>query len=341
MNRRQFLGSAGLGAAAVLSGGSSSMVHPRAKSLRLGGPVFVESSDPAVLAKAHRDLGYRAAYAPNAMAITEKERIAAWVSEMARHDVVTAEVGAWRNMLDPDSSKRRETLMWVGERLALAEALGARTCVDIAGSFNPTSWSGAHPRNFSREFFDATVENCRTVIDLVKPQRTTFSIEMMPWSWPSSPDESLALIKAVDRKAFAAHLDVCNLMNSPARIYDNASVIRECFKKLGPRIVSCHAKDVNWGPGYQMNVLEVIPGKGVLDYQTYCASYPGCRWTPHSCSNTCAARTGTPKAGSIFNAWRSPSECRSNRKGICAEPVRDSQDSGRPLRAGSYRQRRE
>jgi hypothetical protein len=32
--------------------------------MRLGGPIFVKSDDPAVLAKAHRDLGYRAAYAP-------------------------------------------------------------------------------------------------------------------------------------------------------------------------------------------------------------------------------------------------------------------------------------
>jgi len=279
MNRREFLTRTSAAAATVLSaaGGvraqaqvpAPSPAPSKAKAMRLGGPVFVQSTDPAAVAQAHRDLGYRAAYAPGSMAVTEKERIAAWIAEMARHDVVIAEVGAWRNMLDPDPAKRRETLTYVGDRLALAEALGARTCVDIAGSFNPTVWFGAHPRNFTRDFFDATVENCRAVIDLVKPQRTTFSIEMMPWSWPSSPDEYLELIKAVDRPAFAVHVDVCNLMNSPARIYDNAAVIREVFRKLGDRIVSCHAKDIAWGPGYQVNVQEVIPGRGVLDYPTY------------------------------------------------------------------------
>ena len=49
----------------------------------------------------------------------------------------------------------------------------------------------------------------------------------------------------------------------------NAAVIREVFRKLGDRIVSCHAKDIAWGPGYQVNVQEVIPGRGVLDYPTY------------------------------------------------------------------------
>ncbi len=78
-----------------------------AKPMRLGGPIFVKSDDPAVLAKAHRDLGYRAAYAPSDLSVTDKDRIAGLVKEFARQDVVIAEVGAWKNMLDPDPEKRR------------------------------------------------------------------------------------------------------------------------------------------------------------------------------------------------------------------------------------------
>ena len=47
------------------------------------------------------------------------------------------------------------------------------------------------------------------LIDAVKPKRTFLSIEMMPWSFPSGPDEYVRLIKAVDRQAFGVHLDVC------------------------------------------------------------------------------------------------------------------------------------
>ncbi len=237
--------------------------------MRLGGPVFVKSDDPAVLAKAHRDLGYRAAYAPAEMDVKDSHRISAWVKEFASQDVVIAEVGAFRNILDPDPEKRRHNFSWVTERLALAEQLGARNCVDIAGSYHPDVWYGPNPRNMSREFFDATVENCRKLLDAVKPRRTVFTIEMMPWSLPSGPDEYLALIKAVDRKAFGVHLDVCNTMNSPVRVYNNASVIRECFAKLGRWIASCHAKDLQWGPGVQMYLQEVVPGTGVIDYKAY------------------------------------------------------------------------
>ena len=73
----------------------------------------------------------------------------------------------------------------------------------------------------------------------------------------------------MDRKAFGVHLDVCNTMNSPVRLYNNSEGIRECFRKLGPWIKSCHAKDLKWGPGVQVCIQEVIPGTGLIDYKTY------------------------------------------------------------------------
>ena len=265
ISRRNFVTKATLLAAA-----GPSLLHPApAKTLRLGGPIFVKSDDPAVLAKAHRDLGYRAGYAPRGMAVTEKDRITALTTEFAKQDVVIAEVGAWCNMLDPDPDKRRKNLAFVTEQLAVADLLGARNCVNIAGSYSPDVWFAQHPKNLSQEFIDATVANCRQVIDAVKPHRTFFSIEMMPWSFPTGPDEYVHLVKAVDRKAFGVHLDPCNVMNSPTRLYNNAAMIHECFAKLGPWIKSCHAKDLKWGPGYQVNIQETIPGTGLLDYKAY------------------------------------------------------------------------
>lgn len=236
--------------------------------LRLGGPIFVKSDEPAVLAEAHRALGYRAAYAPD-VALTDKPRIQSIIKEYAARDVVISEVGAWVNIMDPDPVKRRKNLAYVQERLALADELGARCCVDIAGSYDPKVWYGPNPKNLSREFIDATVENCRTLIDAVKPTRTRFSIEMMPFNFPSGPDEYVELVRAVNRKAFAVHLDVCNVMNSPARMYHNGAVIRECFAKLGRWIASCHAKDLKWEEYVQVCLREVIPGQGSIDYRAY------------------------------------------------------------------------
>lgn len=271
ISRRIFSGSGAAALAVLATGGArkSAGASGAAKPMRLGGPVFVKSNDPGEQAEAHLELGYRAAYAPNDLTVADRDRVTAMVKEFGKRDVVIAEVGAWKNMLDPDAEKRRANITYVTERLALAEALGARNCVDIAGSFNPDVWFGQDPKNLSTAFLDATVENCRKVIDGVKPVRAKFTIEMMPWSLPSTPAEYLKLIRAVDRKEFGVHLDVCNTMSSPERLYRNADVIHECFATLGRWIVSCHAKDLQWGPGYQVNIQEVIPGTGLIDYKTY------------------------------------------------------------------------
>ena len=233
--------------------------------VRLGGPIFLRSTDPAELAREHRRLGYSAAYCPNST-IEEAPKIA---QAFAAENVAIAEVGAWKNMLDPDAAKRKENLAYVIERCALAEAVGARCCVDIAGSFNPDVWYGMNPKNLSKEFLDATVENCRRIVDAVKPKRTKFTIEMMPWNLPDGPDAYLELIRAVGRPAFGVHLDVCNVINSPRRFYASGDVIRECFQKLGRWIVSCHAKDLQWIPEFNVHFLEVVPGRGQVDYRAY------------------------------------------------------------------------
>jgi sugar phosphate isomerase/epimerase len=261
MTRRTFAG--------VMGGTLSGRAAPAPKQgMRLGGPIFLKSDDPRELAREHRKLGYSAAYCPQAKA-DDSARVREIERAFAAENVVIAEVGAWVNMLDPDSEKRNKNLRYVIERLALAEAVGARCCADIAGSYNPTVWYGPHPKNISQEFFDATVENCRRVIDEIKPKRTKFTIEMMGWNLPDSPDAYVKLIQAVDRAGFAVHMDVCNGINSPSKFYRSGEFISECFRKLGPQIASCHAKDLQFIPEMNVHFVEVVPGRGEVDYRTY------------------------------------------------------------------------
>lgn len=266
LERRRFLAAAGAAAA-----GAAWARPEEGTRLRLGAPVG-GTEDPEALALAHRAKGYRAAYCPP-VRLDDRERIRATAEAFARHDVVIAEVGRWVNLLDADPAARRRNLATVTEGLALAEAVGARCCVDIAGSFSTTSWFGPHPDNLSARFFDAAVENARSIIDAVRPTRTTFCYEMMAWSLPDSPDACLRLVKAVDRPAFAVHLDPCNLVSSPERYYRSAELVRECYAKLGPRIASVHVKDLAWEVEMAVHFREVRPGQGSIDHQAWLAEH--------------------------------------------------------------------
>lgn len=238
-----------------------------AVAIRLGGPLSVPE-DPEEMALAFRKVGYRAAYCPN-VSLNDRARIDALAAAFAKHDVVIAEVGRWSNLLDADPEKRKANLAAVAEGLALADAIGARCCVNIAGSFNEKIWYGPHPDNLSRRFFDAAVENARKIVDAVKPKRSKFCYEMMGWALPDSPDSYLKMIEAVDRDGFGVHLDPCNLVNSPERFYRNAAIIDECFDKLGRWIASCHAKDLAWEVEMNVHFREVCPGTGSIDYATF------------------------------------------------------------------------
>jgi sugar phosphate isomerase/epimerase len=270
-DRRSFLAAAGAAVAGTAARGAQSPA-PGGGRIRLGAPVSVVGDDPDALARAHRAKGYRAAYCP-AIRLDDRERIRATVEAFARHDVVIAEVGRWVNLLEPDPEARRRNVATVTEGLALAEAVGARCCVDIAGSFSTTSWFGPHPENLSPRFFDAAVENARKILDAVKPTRTTFCYEMMAWSLPDSPDACLRMLKAVDRGAFAVHLDPCNLVNSPERYYRSSDLVRECYAKLGPRVASVHAKDLAWDVEMAVHFREVRIGLGSIDYGVFLAEH--------------------------------------------------------------------
>lgn len=238
--------------------------------MRLGAPVFVKTSSVDDVIKAHKDLGYRAAYCPGmVLGNVSDAQIEAVRKEFEKADIVIAEVGVWRNMMSPCIEEREATIQFAINRLRVAEKVGARCCVNYAGSASREHGAGPHPRDLTKEAFDELVEIIRRIIDAVKPTRTFFTIEMMQWSWPDSPDSYLDLIKAVDRQAFAVHLDPTNLINCPRRYFDTGAVIRECIEKLGPYIKSAHAKDCYMEPKSIVHISEVMPGKGVLDYRTY------------------------------------------------------------------------
>jgi sugar phosphate isomerase/epimerase len=235
--------------------------------MRLGGPVFAECSDPAGWIAELRRRGYSAAYCP-VSSQDDPATVRAYAEAAQEAGVVIAEVGAWSNPLSPNEETRRAALAHCQEQLALADEVGALCCVNIAGS-RGQQWDGPHPENLTPETFDLIVETVRTIIDAVKPKRTFYTLEPMPWMYPDSADSYVRLIEAIDRERFAAHLDPVNLVCSPQRYFGNGDLIRECFAKLGPYIKSCHAKDITLSEKLTVHLDEVRPGLGSLDYRVY------------------------------------------------------------------------
>lgn len=235
--------------------------------MRLGGPIFEPYDDAKSWVQWVKKAGYTAALCP-VDAKASSSVIASYKEEAEKNNIIIAEVGVWNNPICTDEQKRKEAIKFCKEQLALSEEIGALCCVNIAGSMGER-WDGPHPDNFTEDTFALIVDTVREIIDSVNPKHTFYTLEPMPWIFPDTPESYLKLIKAIDRKSFAVHLDPVNMIINPRLYLNNGAFLKECFRLLGPYIKSCHAKDVIMSDVFVTHISETAPGHGILDYKTY------------------------------------------------------------------------
>lgn len=183
--------------------------------------------------------------------------------------ITIAEVGIWRNVLAKDANERNQSLEYAIGQLRLADSIGARCCVNVAGTPHGPRWDGGYKENFDSNTRKLIIESIRTIIDEAKPCNTKFTIEPMPWMVPTGPDDYLRLIDEVERDSFGVHLDIVNMVTSPERYFGLNDFMEECFDKLGDKICSCHLKDIMLREEYTFQLRECACGKGILDIPRY------------------------------------------------------------------------
>lgn len=191
-----------------------------------------------------------------------------YVKEAKAHDLLIAEVGIWRNALATDPAERRKNIDYSIAQLRLAERIGARCCVNVAGAFG-ARWDGGYKENFTKEAWDATVAMVQEIIDAVNPKNTYFSLEPMPWMIPTGPEQYLKLIQDVNRERFAVHMDIINMINCPDRYFFQEEFLEKTFSLLGSRIKSCHLKNVRLLDGFTFQLLECDCSEGCFNLERY------------------------------------------------------------------------
>ena len=196
------------------------------------------------------------------------ERIDEYKKAAEARGLMIAEVGIWRNALAKDEAERRKNLDYCIEQLRLADYLGARCAVNVAGAFGER-WDGGYRENFTDEAWKKTVSMIREIIDTANVHNTYLTIEPMPWMIPTGPKDYLRLIDMVDRDRFAVHLDAVNMINSAERYFGMEEFIDECAELLEDRIRSCHIKDIHLKGEYSFQLEECAPGMGEFPLRYY------------------------------------------------------------------------
>ena len=196
------------------------------------------------------------------------DKIREYVEEARAHDLLIAEVGIWRNAMSPDPADRKAQRDYCVAQLKLAEKIGARCAVNVAGA-KGTRWDGYYTENFTKETRREIVEMVREIIDCAEIEKTFFALEPMPWMIPTGPEEYRDLIEEIDRKQFGVHMDAVNMINSIGRYADMEGFIDWCAVVLGDKIKSCHIKDIHLKDEYTLQLEECAPGQGEFPLRHY------------------------------------------------------------------------
>ncbi|GEM00903.1 Sugar phosphate isomerase/epimerase [Halolactibacillus halophilus] len=232
--------------------------------MRLGGFVFVDHLNPESWVKKHLEKGFNSAVLPIDHTCSEIQRND-YKALAKEHDILLSEVGAWSNPISSDRETRKKAIDYIKQQLAFSDEMGVRTCVNIAGSLG-SEWDGPHHEHYTQKTFELIARTIQDIIDDVKPTQTTYSLEMMPYTPPSDVWDYKQLVDMIDRKAFKIHFDPVNMINSPKCYYQNGTVISNFIEELGDSIINVHLKDILLTSDLTINLKEVLPGRGQLDY---------------------------------------------------------------------------
>lgn len=235
--------------------------------MRLGTSSPLKHSSPEEWASKQIALGCKTVVFPLSCNDPE-EKIIAYKEAADRAGLTIAEVGIWRNALAADPEERRANMDYCVNQLRLADYLGARCAVNVAGAFGPR-WDGGYRANFTDEAFKETVAMVQEIFDRADVKRSHFTLEPMPWMIPTGPKEYIRLMEAVGRDRFAVHMDIINMINSADRYFHPEEFIDECAELLGKHIRSCHIKDVHLSEKYTLRLEECGPGDGEFPLKYY------------------------------------------------------------------------
>lgn len=238
------------------------------EKMRLGVSTAFSHENGKEWAQKHKALGLGAVVFPLDYTASN-EKIEEYVLAAKEADLVIAEVGVWKNVIAKDPKEREEAIKYAIGQLALADRIGARCCVNIVGAAAGSRWDGGVKENYSEATWQKIVSSIQQIVDAVKPKKTKYTIEPMPWMVPSSPEEYIHLLKDIDREEVGVHLDLVNMIHCPERFFFQEEFMEKCFSLLGEKICSCHLKDIRLKEEYTFQLEEVACGEGSLNIELY------------------------------------------------------------------------
>jgi len=188
---------------------------------------------------------------------------------LKKYDVTVFEVGAYSNIIHPDTAAREKILSAIVRKFEDSESVGGSLVATVSGCCDPKYLINPHPDNWSSATCKVLVSSVRRILNDTSGMKTSLGMEAQITTNIDGPGAHRHLIDEVGDPRCAVNLDPTNMVNLD-RYFHTAELLDECFDMLGESILGCHAKDTWIEPDVQTLIIhEVCPGRGVMDYRRY------------------------------------------------------------------------
>jgi sugar phosphate isomerase/epimerase len=182
-----------------------------------------------------------------------------------REGLQVAGLYGYYNVIDPDAARRKRGEARIDLLIKNWKRFGSPVISTETGSFNPQSEFEDSEKNHTEEGY----AECRRAFErLARAAEKTGAVIAIEAYWHNcidSIDRADRLFRDIDSPSLKLTMDPCNFFR-PEDLPKMKPMLEDMFKRLGPRTVIAHAKDVKQTPAGQE-----LPaaGLGVLDYPTF------------------------------------------------------------------------
>jgi sugar phosphate isomerase/epimerase len=185
-------------------------------------------------------------------------------------DLENCQLNGWYEPIcSYDEAIRAEGLRGAERLIRIGAATQAVSVYIRPGGHNPNGHWYAHPENHSARTFDLIVASFKQLCHVAANEGVLLAVEGHVLSALDTPQRMQDLVRAVGSPVLKFNLDPVNFTGTVKGVHDTSLILNELDALMGEQIFVAHAKDLAIADKLVLQIDEVVPGTGAMNYPLF------------------------------------------------------------------------
>jgi sugar phosphate isomerase/epimerase len=202
------------------------------------------------------------------------ERVRRLRDVLANHGIRIVQFWGWYpSIITPDDATRRTGIDHAQRIVELGVHAGAAMIGIRPTSMSPNGAWSPHRDNFTPAAEDRLVDSLTEIARVGEANGLPLALECHVTTTLNSPQSVRRVIERTGSQWIKVNIDPVNFIPDFATAYHTTGLLHDLFATLGEYAASAHVKDVVVGDDLVVHIDEAIPGRGILDFDTFFSEF--------------------------------------------------------------------